>query len=387
MSLNDKNNNSLKRIKHSISYNDNKSYGHYGPNGYYVCAEDNGEVIEATFENKLRQSRDETKSYYSIIKNELLSFNCVSEVFDQYEEFKLYDFVIAKLAIYCGMVRVTLLFNNKKSFNILKQNIIKCDEILVSNGYVELYVDSTDKCNRAIDLINVLMRDIQIEKNKFYEVTDYSLVYTTLQNVRFAYKENFDQDIPEMVVVGPTTKENKSVKWLLLVIVALVITLSITACVLYKTKKEQDYPVISITNKIGDILADSYTVDSVADIFNDPLLDGKKIIYPGREETYYFYVSNENDYRFSCSINFSDVNEDLINMKYRLRIADVNFPNEEWKDISEIGISNFTVDAHSKILCALDWTWLSSDNDTELGIKGMSTYKLGIKFSDFKKVE
>lgn len=388
MPNNDKNNNnSLKRNKHSIICENKTSNGHYAPNGYYICDEDTGDVIEATFENRLCQSRDITKNYYNILKNELCSYNSTSEIFDQYEEFKLYDFSIARLAIYCGIVRLTLLFNNKKSFNILKQNILKCDDILVSNGYIELYVDTDDKLNNAINIISILMRDINIDKNKFYQENDFISAFPTKENVRFAYKENFDQDIPEMVVVGPTKKENKNVKWLLLIIIALLITVAITACSLYKTKKEQEYTIYHVTDKNGEILVDSYTLEKSVDIFQDPLLGGEKLIYPGREETYYFYVSNENSYRFNCSISFSDINDSNINMKYRFRIADVKYTHDEWLDISEVGITNFTIDANSKVLCALDWTWLSSDKDTEIGLEGLATYTLKISFYDFEKAK
>lgn len=387
MSDNDKNNNSLKRNKHSIICEDKKSYGHYAPNGYYICDEDTGDVIEATFENKLCQSRNETKSYYNTLKNELCSYNSVSEIFDQYEEFKIFDFSIAKLAIYCGLVRLTLLFNNKKSFNIIKQNIVKCDDILVSNGYVELYIDTDDKLNNAINIISILMRDISIDKNKFYQVTDYISAFPTKENVRFAYNENFDQDIPEMVVVGPTKKENKHVKWLLLIIIALLVTVAITACSLYKTKKEQEYPVYHILDENGEILLDEYTLTKEVDIFKDPLLGGEKIIYPGREGTYYFYVSNENNYRFSCSISFDEKNDSNINMKYRFRIADVKYTHDNWQGIDEVGITNFTIDGNSKVLCALDWTWLSSDQDTEIGLVGLATYTLEIYFMDFEKAK
>lgn len=231
------------------------------------------------------------------------------------------------------------------------------------------------------------MRDIKIEKNRFYQETDFKKLYPTKEKVRFLYKENFDQDIPEMVVVGPTKKDNKYVKWLLLIIVALLVTVAITACSLYKTKYEQKYPIYHIKDENGEILLDSYTLEKQIDIFKDPLLGGEKIIYPGREGTYYFYISNENSYRFNFSIYFEAINESNINMQYRFRVADVKYTHDEWKNVDEVGLTNFTIDANTQVLCALDWTWLSSDSDTEIGLEGLATYTLKIHFRNFKKAK
>lgn len=359
--------------------------GHYAENGYFVSHDVNYEIIPTTFENKLRQSRFETKSYYSILKNELLSFGCESEFDEKFELFNLAKVCIAKLAIYCGRVRLTLIFNKKRSFKHLREKMENVDNILVSSGYVELYVDNDEKCHRAIDLIGVLMRDIEASKAESHQMVDYVSLYQTIENGRFVYPDDLDKDVPEMVVVGDYLRKYRYVWMLLLIIAILCVLVGITTCTIYKTRQKDKYQIFDIQDVNGNIFLDSFTFDAKVDIFSDPNYGGEKIIYPGREDIYYFYVSNKNDYAITLSINFTDDNEQDINMKYRFRLADAQFNKSPWQKLDEIEISNLTIDPNSRILCALDWKWEDSDRDTQIGENGLATYTLIIYFSDFAK--
>ena len=367
-------------------FGDYMGSGHFGTKGYFETDLENKNVLEPTFENKLHQSKEETKNYYSILKNELLSYRATAVMGPEYEVFRLYELCVARLSVYCGRVRLRLEFDKKRSIKNLKKVVASLENILVSNGYVELFVDNDDKCNRAIDLIGVLMRDIEVVKDPDYVVVDFAKDYPVIEDGIFSFVEDDEQKIPEMVVMGEGTKKAR-IWWLLIIILALLIAISIGACELYQTKKEIEYPTFEITDLDDVVVLDEYTMENEADIFDDPAFGGAKIIYPGRESTYYFYISNTNDYSFTCSIVFSEKNKDDVNMLYRLRIADASKENETWHDISEINRTNVTVGPNSKLLCALDWTWADSDNDTEIGMKGLATYTLIITFSDFKKVE
>ncbi len=364
--------------------NDNQIFS-YDENGYYVCDEKKAIIIPMNFVNKLHQSRISTKKYYSILKNELLSYNLYSEFQDNYESFKLLNSIVAHLAIYRGIIKIRLEFNKKKTIKKFKDDIKKLDEVLVSNGYIEMYVDNDEKLNLAINLIGVLMRDLETEKNQTYNNYDFVSDYETILDGTFIDKED-EIRIPELVVKSSINILN-NLKMFLIILVGLIFLTGITTCYIYKANTKEKYPTFDILDNEGNIFLDSWTFSKNIDVFNDPNLDGKKIIYPGRKETYYFYIANTNDFSFKCNINFTDDNEENINMKYRFRIANANFGNEVWKNIKEINVNNLTVEANSKILCALDWAWLESDRDTEIGKKGSASYTLNIHFSDFIKVK
>ena len=249
-----------------------------------------------------------------------------------------------------------------------------------------MYVDTDDNCKRAIDLIAVLMKDIEVVKDPDYVAVDFVKDYPVILDGIFSFVEDEEQPVPELVVVGNGTKR-ANVWWLLIIVLVLALVITIGACELYQTKKEIKYPTFEIIDINDDVVLDEYTLIADADIFDNPELGGAKVIHPGRESTYYFYVSNTNDYTFTCSIYFAEKNLEDINMKYRLRIADASAENEPWHDISEINRTNVTVGANSKLLCALDWKWEDADNDTEIGERGLATYTLTITFSEFAKVE
>lgn len=366
-------------------FTDHKGSGHFGTNGYYVTDLENSKVLEPTFENKLRQSRDVTKGYYNILKNELMSYRTIPVMGPDYEVFRVYELGVARLSLYCGRVRLRLEFDKKRSIKNLKKEVAKLENILVSNGYVELFVDTDEKCNRAIDLISVLMKDIKVVKDAEYKEIDFIKLYPTIEDGKFLFIEDEEQEIPEMVVMGEGTKKAR-IWWLLLIILALLVLIVIGSCELMKTKKEIEYPTFEIVDIDHDVILDEYSLEEKADIFNNPDLGGEKVIYPGRQSTYYFYISNTNDYILKCNLTFEEENEEDINIVYRLRIANASNPDEPWVSIEDINKMNVTVDANSRLLCALDWKWADSDNDTEIGQRGLATYTLKITFSEFEKV-
>ena len=366
-------------------FTDYKGSGHFGTNGYYETDLENCNILEPTFENKLRQSRDVTKHYYNVLKNELTSYRASAIMGPDYEVFRIYELGVARLSLYCGRVRLRLEFDKKRSIKHLKKAVAKLENILVSNGYVELFVDNDEKCNRAIDLIGVLMRDIKVVKDPEYKEINFIKLYPIIEDGKFLFVEDEDQEIPEMVVMGEATKKAR-IWWLLLIILALLVLIVIGSCELYQTKKEIEYPTFEIIDADHDVILDEYVYETDADIFSNPDMGGEKIIYPGRQSTYYFYISNTNDYSFICNLSFEEVNKDDINIVYRLRIANATSDNEPWVDIEDINKTNITVDANSRLLCALDWKWADADNDTEIGQKGLATYTLTIIFSEFEKI-
>ena len=366
-----------------ISHGHRTLKGKFGPSGYFTN-EDYGEVIESNFENKLRQSRDYTKTYYTILKNELMSYGCFDNMGKDYEMFRKYEKVVSRLSIYCGRVRISLLFNKKRKIKRFKDEIANLESFLISNGIVEMYVDDDEKCANAIKLINLLMRDLKVEKIEDFKFINYAEKYKTLSNVRFAQKEDDDKYVPEFVVRG---KGKGFSWWILIILLALLTVIAIGSCELYQTKREIKYPTFNILDVDDNVLLSEHIAEENVDIFNDPTLGGAKIIYPGRSGAYYFYIENTNDYTLTCSMSFKEGNLEDINMMYKIRFANATNQNSPWLDIDEIDHTNITISPNSKLLCVLEWKWIDADNDTEIGERGLATYTIHITFSDFAKIE
>ena len=366
-----------------LTHGNRKLRGNFGPNGYFTN-EDSGEIIEATFENKLRQSRDYTKTYYTILKNELMSYGCYDHMGKEYEMFRQYEKVVARLSIYCGRVRLSLLFDKKRKIKGFKEELKDYESFLISNGIIEMYVDEDSKCDNALKLIGILMRDLKVNKLENFVEIDYKEIYQTLDNVRFLNPDDETKPVPELVVRG---KGKGMSWWILIILLALCVVIGVGSCELYQTKQEIRYPTFNILDVDDNVLLSELIAEREINLFDDPSLGGAKIIYPGRQSAYYFYIANTNDYTFTCSMDFTEVNLEDINMMYRLRFANATNPNSPWLDIHEINHTNITVSANSKLLCVLEWKWQDADNDTEIGERGLATYKLIITFSDFAKIE
>ena len=366
-----------------ITHGNRKLKGKFGPNGYFTN-EDSGEIIESSFENKLRQSRDYTKKYYTILKNELMSYGSYDHMGKEYEMFRQYEKVIARLSIYCGRVRISLLFDKKRKIKRFKDEIAQFESFLISNGIVEMYVDDDEKCANAIKLIELLMRDLKVNKLDEFVYIDYALKYLTLDNVRFVDPDDETKLVPEMVVRG---KGKGFAWWIWIIILALLTVIAIGSCELYQTKKEIQYPTFNILDDDLNVLLNEYTFEQNIDLFSDPTLGGDKIIYPGRQSAYYFYIENTNDYTLTCSMSFDEVNLEDINMMYKIRFANATNQNTPWFDIDEMDHTNITVSPNSKLLCVLEWKWIDADNDTEIGERGLATYTIHISMYDFAKIQ
>ena len=313
-----------------------------------------------------------------------MSYGSYDHMGKEYEMFRQYEKVIARLSIYCGRVRISLLFDKKRKIKRFKDEIAQFESFLISNGIVEMYVDDDEKCANAIKLIELLMRDLKVNKLDEFVYIDYALKYLTLDNVRFVDPDDETKLVPEMVVRG---KGKGFAWWIWIIILALLTVIAIGSCELYQTKKEIQYPTFNILDDDLNVLLNEYTFEQNIDLFSDPTLGGDKIIYPGRQSAYYFYIENTNDYTLTCSMSFDEVNLEDINMMYKIRFANATNQNTPWFDIDEMDHTNITVSPNSKLLCVLEWKWIDADNDTEIGERGLATYTIHISMYDFAKIQ
>ena len=112
-------------------------------------------------------------------------------------------------------------------------------------------------------------------------------------------------------------------------------------------------------------------------IFANPLFGGEAKIAPESSNTYRFVINNNTNSRIKYNLTFTETNEHNINMKYILRTNNT-YLVDEYVSINELNASNIIIDASKADTYYLEWKWVSSNNDTEIGTAGNVTYSLKI---------
>jgi len=113
------------------------------------------------------------------------------------------------------------------------------------------------------------------------------------------------------------------------------------------------------------------------DIFANPLFNGEAKIAPESSNTYRFEINNNTIYNIKYTLSFIETNEYNINMKYKLR-KNNTYLFEDYVSASELIAENITLNSSKTDTYYLEWKWISSDNDTEIGKNSNSTYELKI---------
>lgn len=116
-------------------------------------------------------------------------------------------------------------------------------------------------------------------------------------------------------------------------------------------------------------------------IFANPAYEYRHVIAPGSFNSYAFVIRNNNDFDVDVDVLFNEVNEKNINMQYKLKndgkylLGSV----DNYETIVGKVISNITIPANGYESYVLDWKWVDSSNDAEVGFDVNSFYKLSIK--------
>lgn len=116
-------------------------------------------------------------------------------------------------------------------------------------------------------------------------------------------------------------------------------------------------------------------------IFSNPAYEYKDIIAPGSFNSYAFVIRNNNDFEVIVDIMFEETNEENINMNYKIK-NNGNYligSEDTYERINNKKISQVKLPAKSQKSYILDWKWIDSENDTQIGIKADSIYKLSIQ--------
>ena len=115
-----------------------------------------------------------------------------------------------------------------------------------------------------------------------------------------------------------------------------------------------------------------------AKIFSSSMYEFGDKIAPESFNTYKFAVKNGTYYNLKYEIKFIESNPYNINMKYKLKKNDT-YIVDHYVSADELNISDMLLDARTSDTYYLEWKWISSSNDTEIGSNLNSTYDLQIQ--------
>jgi hypothetical protein len=115
-----------------------------------------------------------------------------------------------------------------------------------------------------------------------------------------------------------------------------------------------------------------------AKIFLSSMYELGDKIAPESSNVYQFIVRNGTFYNLKYEVNFVESNPYNINMKYKLKKNDT-YIIDHYVSASELNISNILLDSKTNDTYYLEWKWISSENDTEIGTNPDATYELKIE--------
>ena len=115
-----------------------------------------------------------------------------------------------------------------------------------------------------------------------------------------------------------------------------------------------------------------------AKIFTNSMYEFEDIIAPESSNTYQFVVKNGTEYQLKYEINFIETNNYNINMKYKLKKNDT-YLIDHYVSASELNVSEMLLNSLENDTYYLEWKWISSSNDTEIGMTPDANYGLKIE--------
>ena len=136
--------------------------------------------------------------------------------------------------------------------------------------------------------------------------------------------------------------------------------------------------VLSNEVEVFDRDKDSNTWNGSADlnIFKNSMYTKEGTIAPESTNTYKLTVKNGTSTAVKYSINFTETNSSNINMKYKLKKND-QYIISDYVSSADLNLNNLELASGSNDVYLIEWKWISSSNDTEIGKNG-ATYGLQI---------
>ena len=211
--------------------------------------------------------------------------------------------------------------------------------------------------------------------------TDRELVFTSSNpNIASVDDKGLVMGIaPGTVTITATTKDGK-VKGTITITVKEVPTPTPTATPTPIPTPTPDNDDGSETFKVYD---DEYTPvqwngSSDLKIFSRSIYDVDGVIAPEYSNTYQFIVKNSTIYNVKYNIKFYETNNYHINMKYKLKRNDT-YVIDHFVSFNELNISEQLLDSNTTDVYYLEWKWVSSSNDTNIGQNPEAKYGLRIE--------
>ncbi len=104
------------------------------------------------------------------------------------------------------------------------------------------------------------------------------------------------------------------------------------------------------------------------------------VIAPESEDIYQFEVKNKTAYKLNYQIKFIETNNYDINMKYKLKKNDT-YLIDRYVSANELNVSDMLLNVNEEDTYYLEWKWISSSNDTEIGKNPSANYGLKIEIT------
>lgn len=114
-------------------------------------------------------------------------------------------------------------------------------------------------------------------------------------------------------------------------------------------------------------------------IFNNNYFNGQNKIAPGLSGSYNFKVKNMSSKRMKYVINFYESNDYNINLKYKLK-KNGEYIVSDYVSANNLSSSKQSLGISESDIYTIEWKWVDSDNDTEIGENAENVkYNLAIK--------
>ena len=115
-----------------------------------------------------------------------------------------------------------------------------------------------------------------------------------------------------------------------------------------------------------------------ARIFTNSMYKIEGVIAPESSNTYQFVVKNSANFKIKYNIKFVENNPHQINMKYKLKKNDT-YLIDHYVSANELNLKDLMLNSSNNDTYYLEWKWISSDNDTEVGKTPNAKYGLNIE--------
>lgn len=140
------------------------------------------EILERTFENKLRQSDDDAKEYYSVIKNRLLSFDGVkSRVSKLADTFKCNGEVACKITVSGKTLLVNLNLDCAKYDAKYYKFVDVGDMSKFADTPMRIKIKNKLTLKRCLEIIDIMFKEMQVISSPI-DIVDYASQYPKVEN-------------------------------------------------------------------------------------------------------------------------------------------------------------------------------------------------------------